>query len=934
MKFNKFLLLCFISYTQKTNPVVIANGNSTTANTTFTTALVSSAFHRPSQTWFVGLTNGAGNYSLSKVTHDWFNQEPTFAAIGSNAAVTGKYIGNLSICHSATLPTQPYLVFTAEDDATVSSTTFKVVDYAGTSYAASAAIKDENGDTTGEILGLVATPTHVILAVKDNGQTDNNFGEDAHDGLALVRINRATTPTFTYYDANNGTTVTPKAVNVDATAASAIFGITADSVPGSFFDMVYNDDLKRLYVSAQMTGANVDANDRAFGVAIFKVDPDNNTLTKLNQCANQAISIDGNTRIVGFKSQAGIVALRKLAVMKTSTGFYYLIVNGSGAAAGAGAGAGVNTRNEVYAVPLVSGTATDTDGTFARADDFETVAHFNVQVSAAAHFATKTTASALVGGGVLPIVSNDADIYVSDMHVVGDAVYCAISSDTVGETNAPGVYYSQAVFNHLGKIARWTDWAKAAPFSLGNSATDGSTKKIAVDTTTGDIWGVTTGGTVVKKTEWTTTGSAATSLVAQLNSLLSSGCFSFYDLNQSTVNFGNATTKRYAYFGGAAGKVVFFKTSTAAATAFLGVQSETSDFTAATAYLVTQIPNDNAPVIALGYSKGAAGGTNGYFLAGTRNGLYAWALTANGAGFDAANYADLNAAPFDTATYSWQKITSVSGEVKKIKSTKNQIYVLTRDLDRDNSTIVDKVYRIGIAEEIADLIVNTVLIASSGTGSGTASDLSTASLFYDIFPMPSAADNSTDKLLLATNDGLYLSAAAVNADNTQTEATFTQVANPATDELVYDFLTGPTHNRYESTAWASHWADDALGLQTYTRSSWRQINSSDVATLADMPNAQFCTDGSTITHVVPTKYFWSDGARRFFIGIPTSSDGRQNNLYCLPYRIGTTDWNINLEPGFEADLALETQDRFYWISNIGATGAIFAGGNKGVVALQ
>jgi hypothetical protein len=185
MKSIKLLLLCSVLNIQKAGAVVIANGNSTTANTTFTTALISSAFHRPTQTWFVGLTNGAGSYALSKVSHDAVNQEPTFAAIGSNAAVTGKYIGNLSLSHSSTLPTQPYLVFTAEDDATVSSTTFKVVDYAGTSYATSAAIKDENGDTTGEILGLVATPTHAILAVKDNGQTDNNFGEQ-HQRLYIM----------------------------------------------------------------------------------------------------------------------------------------------------------------------------------------------------------------------------------------------------------------------------------------------------------------------------------------------------------------------------------------------------------------------------------------------------------------------------------------------------------------------------------------------------------------------------------------------------------------------------------------------------------------------------------------------------------------------------------------------------------------------------
>ena len=929
---RSLILILLFCIPNDSHSVVIATGDSTVADTTFTTAAVSSAFHRPTQTLYVGLTNGAGDYAISKLMDSSTDLVPSFSAIGTNAAVTALYVDHLSLSTITTNVTQPYLIFTAEAAAATAATTFKVTDYAGGSYAATAAIEDANSATTGKILKLAATPTHVVTAVQANGISDSTFGTTAYDGLALTSVTRATTPTFVYYDATDGTTATPKALQIDAIAANAILGITntlqADAT--TFFDMVYSDDLKRIYVSSLVTGPATDANDSAFGVAIIKVDPDANTLTKLNQCANQATVIDGNDRVVGFKGSADVVALRKLAVMKTSTGFYYLIVNG-------GASTDANTRNEVYAVALVSGNDSDLDGTFARNNDFTTATDFTTQASAAAHMPEKTDVQILVGGGVLPIVNSDADIFVSHMEVVGDTVYCAIRSDTVGTTNAPGIYYSQAIFNNIGKVARWTDWAKAAPYSLGNSATDGSTKAIAIDPVTGNSWGIETGGTVVRRTSWTQTGTGTTSLIAQLNSWFPQGCYSVYDLNQSIRYLGDVVDgfNRYAYFGGPSGKVVFTKISTGKSASFFAIQTDTTDYTAATAFLETTINGDSSPVTALGYSKAADGGNNGYFFAGTKNGFYAWAATTGGAGFDPDLYAELNAAPFVTTTHSWQKLSAISGHVKQIKSTNNQTYVLTRDVDRNNSTIADKVYRIARDQTtVTALNNNTVLLATSGTGSGTASDFTTAATFFDIFPMPSSADDTTDKLLLATNDGIFQSAAAVNADTTQTGATWTQVSNPATNNKAYDALTGPTHNRYESMAWSSDRSDDSTNSGTFTRSEWRQMVSSDTTTLVDLPNAQFCTDGTVITTVVPIKYLWSDGARRFFIGIPNNSDGRKNSLYILPYRVGTSDWNIAAEPGPISSTILNTQDRWHWVQAIGATGSIFAAGNKGVVSLE
>lgn len=928
-----FYAFLFIALANNLKAIVIAKGNSTTTDVTFATSVVSEAYHTPTQTWYLGLTNnaatdGSEEYAICKVSHASPNHVPTFAKVGANTNVKGQYIEHLALSTLSTNATKPLVAFTAEADNAAHATTFKVVDDTGGSYAESAALEDSASAEAGKILKLVATPEYVFTAVKGSGLTTTNFGDGSGDGIAMTRINRDTTPTFTYYNTGDGTTAEPTALAINATAAGAVFGVTNDSVATTFLDMTYNDDLKRLYVSSIITGSGA-ADDAGFGVAIIKVDTATNILTVLAQCANKTTVLDSNNSIVGFESNAGVIALRKLRIMKTSTGFYYLIVNGQGST-------DANTRNKVFAAALVSGNDSDLDGTFAKNDDL-TTANFNTQATASGDIAADTTDQAKVGGGDLPIVSNDADIYVSDMKVIGDTVYVGISSDTTSTTNQAGIYYSQAILNNVGKVARWTDWAKAAPLNVGNTSTltgvvAGSTKFIAVDAITCDVWGVETDGTRVRKTEWTQTGTGTTSLITKLNSSLSTGCFSAYDLNQSIDTFGDINQNQYAFFGGR-GKVVFAKPSATATTlvggTFIYPQTVTTDFSLAANYIETTISGDTAPITALGYSQGANGGNNGYFFAGNKNGLYAWAATTGGAGFDPANLADLDAAPFD-GTFSWQKLTTVTGEVIKIVNTVNQVYVLTRDTSTTSAAIADKVYRIAPNTTFATLDAAVTLATS-----GTAPNLTTATLFFDIIPMMAAADATDDKLLLATNDGVYVSNAALEDDTTQTLAGWSQLSNPATDNIVYDMLRAPSHTRLPSMAWISKWKDDTNADLTYTRSSLTQLASNDTTTTVDMPNGIFNTDSSTLmTSLLRIKDFWSDGAKRIFIKIPEDSGGNTTQLYCIPHRIGPTDWDVLAEPGPLTDLALTTQDRFYWVQAIGATGTIFAGGNKGVVTLE
>lgn len=945
MKQKVVIGLLLFTFTQQAQAVSLVSGSGTAAapTTTFATQVLCNAYHQPSKTWFVGMEDGNTTYEIAKV-----GSSGNFSAVALNAATDDNCIRHLGLSHNTASVHNPLVIFTATADTTIEPTTLfslvsgdttalQVVDSNGDD----ASINDFSGTTaTDSIRALATGNSYAFAAVKDNGTADpTTFGNDNNDGIALMTIDHDTKK-LTVTNATDAA-VGNKALNTIA----ATLNITE---PPATLDgdvtLHWSERLQRLYVGMQATTENID-NHLCYGLLIYRVAA-NNILTAVPPITTPAINTATiNTKIIAAESGgagAASIALLKLDTMYTSTGLDYLIVNGGNAAAD-------SVKNLVYALPLVY-TAADTDNNNGSLADIDFAVNapvigtgFDTKAADLSDVYSNVTAThpqAAVGGGALPI-ANAPTAGVSDMKVIGDTVYCAVYSAAVNATNAPGIYYSQAIFDNTGAIARWTDWAKAAPFAIGNSTTDGASGHFAVDATTGNIIGTdNTTNTIINRTDWTASGTATTSLVATLNSNLSGGCFSVFDLNQSTRNFGtvNDAFNRYALFGGR-GKVVFTKISLGRSAAYLAPQTMITDFSDIDNIKETTLPNDTAPVTVLGYSKWADDGNKGFFFAGTRNGLYVFAATG-GAGFDPDNFANLDEAPF--TTFSWQKLTDIAGEPRAIKCVGQNVYILTRDttklttLTTTATSPSDKLYGIAAKQDIDDFVVLTLAT------SGDTAPLDNATLFHDFEIVTAGITNSVtdeEQIILSTNDGLYLSreTSGIQGATTEAEADWLLIADPATDTKIYDHLTAPTHTRVPQIVWASEWLDNSNGDGVWTFSGLRQIGASvaSTPTIADVPDATFNSDSSTVfTRLSPIKKFWSDGARRFYIGVSTSSDGTTNELFTLPFNVGSSYWNVSGERIISNDAIAQSHNVFHWVQAIGATGNIMAGTDKGVISLE
>jgi hypothetical protein len=153
----------------------------------------------------------------------------------------------------------------------------------------------------------------------------------------------------------------------------------------------------------------------------------------------------------------------------------YLVVVG-------GNGAPDETKNQVYALPLVNhktreGRVIDSDihGTLA-AKSAEPESQYSdkmvqapsrlmrraVHLPASAAHDVYTTqlvaenAPVLVGGG--PLRAGDVD----QLSIKGDAIYAVVTH--VREGDCPGVYHSQALFDAHGKVCAWTEWKRIVAF--------------------------------------------------------------------------------------------------------------------------------------------------------------------------------------------------------------------------------------------------------------------------------------------------------------------------------------------------------------------------------------------------------------------------------------------------------------------------------------
>ena len=1011
---NSFAAFLFLAHAT-INSVHIAPGASSDPDDSFDTAVTSAAFHPPTATWVLGSNKGTDPKTLLRVTLDTasdpFNFSGFTALGGGKTPPDGPSAGYIqNICFGTPLdnPQRPFIIYTSVGGTPVEkpttgtvilptklySTSFDGIVQSGSVVDNSAItdLQDFVGTVTLKICAVTAGSTYVFALVKDGtAASTRDFGDDTNDGVALMLLDEFTGK-LKLQDAVNASATKNKAQQLNKTLVALNAGtdnptIAESDLPACCY---WDERLQRLYVGLPSIATNIITNSIAIAVAIAQVTT-SNIINFLLPVSNYA-AFNDTTRIVASKNTdttAKTVGILKIGVMHTSTGFSYLIVNG-----GNKEDAGKSTlQRRIHAIPLFySLIPADASkiGTFAKND--LTSVDFSVQASTAGDLVSLTSPEGLVGAGLLPIASTSV---VTTMQIFNDTVFVGTATTTnVTDTEAPGIYYSQAIFNHLGKIVRWTDWTLAAPFAVGNSETDGSTAFMAVNGLTGHIMAVnSTTQTVVKTTNWSNEknrGNGANptqSLFTRLNADLSGGCFSHYDLSQSAPVYGRHTSfpigginyppARLSLFGGTKGKVIFARTSyvkdtttgtgapnyfyndPAGTTAYVQPQTPTTNYYFSSSgaeinYMATTITNDLTPVTTLGFTHDAATATqdtaNGFFLAGTQKGkLYAWANTATGAGatpcgvngfyFLNTTVTGFTNNPLSKTNFSWQEVSSVSGIPKKIVSLGNSTYVLTRSTQQ-SGTILDRVYRLPLATTVATLSSGAVLIATSSTSS-----LSTASAFLDITIIATQTADPTqqEQLVIATDNGLFKTTrtGGVQAATSQTDASWAAVTTPTTAGSLFNHFFSSNRTRNPESFVVMRVQD---GVEFGTTLQYTDILqlcfASDTTTQASLPAAEFTSTNTKIfPYLSPIQHYWSDGARRFYIGLPQNSTSSTNGLFQLPFNVGTktvvynTDWYASREIR-PLQHYLHDKLKLFWIAMIGDSGVVMAGTSTGVIALE
>ena len=672
-----------------------------------------------------------------------------------------------------------------------------IVSTDGTLVTESDRLRDATGVTFGEeIYHIAASPTHVFAFVEPN-----LAGLTTDSGIALIEIEPDTLRPI-IKDATTGSggnkavriagTIDELKIGTDATIlikSQTFGGITLDN--NERFQLHWSNHLERLYVG--VNGIVSAAGGGVRSVVVARVTDSGHPL-KLSPCAPDT-AFDGTTEhIVGTAAGDTRIDTRKIKTMYTSTGASYLIVNGEVDPLAVG-----RAENRLFALPLVDNPieGSETHGTLARKDSPLDDGRFVVPATDPAHLPKRTDSAALVGAGPMPMIFSQIP---DNIVVIGDTVY--ISMGLKSQDVDRGVFYSQALFDQNGKIARWTPWSKRAfPYSAFPSEEDEKKRSIisffTVDAFTGKLWATQQGSADedvengISTTFWgrgrDVDEPEPRTLLGRLNKFLGGGCFSALDLDQSTRGLATHSPARYALFGGN-NTVVFTRVSRSNedSSDSLFVNFSVKNFDAPTDAFpansfepspagqeVTDLfySKDNlfptslpvGQVVALEYSRRLNASTNqNFFFAGGQNGLYAFA-DANGTGFTIEEAVDgLGSTPFVNGR--WHKITSISGSVVALKTTgigdtaegNGGLYVLTQEATKEKTRpIVNRIYRIPFYETVADMIASIILIGETQT-TATNSDLSKVKTITGMETLTTSDDGSEEQVVIATNYGLYV----------------------------------------------------------------------------------------------------------------------------------------------------------------------------------
>ncbi len=935
------LLLCISTWCTAT---VIVEGNDTSAPRGFLTPVTAKVFDRRTGTFFVGLAAGSSPsaFTISKAERPTFTTTPRFTAVlASTSGLLSATIEFLAFSNqTATLPVLAVVPLggAAFSTATVFGLYTNGTHETQATDGSSTNLNDALGVQTSGIMNIAANTFHIFAPVRPSGNLP--FG-DPGSGVALIGIEvGATLLNLNIKNATtglNGNLAAP--LNANSTVlrgnsggANVVF--TTPGVP-LFWDDIFN----RLYIGVSIRTGGAAPTDIAKSIVAGRLA--GNALVFDPIVADSAITTGATDEIVVAAGVETDLFVRHIRTMHTTTGPDYLIVNG-------GNGTVDTASNQVHALPLVflpenpmiHGTLADKNS--ALNSNFK----FTVPATTSGDLATTNESPALVGAGMLPIAPNTP---VADMVVINDTVYVSVAQ-APSPTNDAGVFYSQAIFDNDGKIARWTPWERATPFNAfpgitlsSGSIHDGPVSFFDVDASNGSVW-ITEGETnrVVGITQWGT-GVEPQGLIAQLQGSLACGSYSVLDLDQATRGFLTQTIQRYALFGGA-NKVVITRISEAyEINNPSSPQLVITDFTLPENFLQTFLPKESGCVQALEYSRTstADGEQLNYFFAGTETGFFAFA-DSNQNGFNSNTLSTLNLSPFSSG--SWQKIDTITGSITDIKTSgagSHTLYILAQ-APTALSPLGSTIYAVPMTSNLSTMFAPANIRIIAQTGQGVFSSVSQIYGMQIIATnIPDANPEDKEQLIIATNQGLFRSFANQVGSNGISDALNQTAANwqviPGTSTTPFLGISG-MDTPVRQTVWPFSLEDERKCL-TFERSSIFQTsgngNETGTApefTLSFVP-AHFNASPLSESFITldPIINFFSDGARRFFIFNSFTTSTTQNEIGVIPYTIN--EWGLG-QPTIITVGALEKPNRYFWIRTIGMSGYLMIGTGTGVVALE
>lgn len=931
-----------------------------------TIPVLAKVLDRATGTLYLGFDGGAANYSLSKVYRPSGLVQPTLATVSSSFAIDR--ISALALAAPEGY-TKPNIAFVS---GPVSTAAIGIINNAGTIT-----------QSISSIIGFdLSTATPSAIAA-------NNCyifaGLLSTNGIAVISINPTTLALVQTAAQPGSDAVRARQLNSSTPEVGINFTIRDD------YKLVWDNPLQRLYIGDSVkTSTAFDGYARTVVVARPKCG-----VLYYSPIFPDAIFFEGELTpedyIIATNSIGTTQALYRHAILHASTGPSYLIVNG-------GQTAPDDLKlNRIYALPLVDVPNNEViQGTLA--DPYAPlVAH--KFIDPAVSIAQLTTASdpfAQVGAG--PLHFDSVAQAISDMVVVGDTVYVT-TFNTQNTENETGVFYSQAIFDSEGKIARWTPWTKRA-FPIGgisDTACPCRVKFFDVDAVTGKLWGI--GGSqinTIATTAWDHGTRCCcpqpvtspcepcphqiTPLVIRLNQTLCAccaPCYSALDLDASTRGFSytnsqDGTPYRYALFGGNE-KVAFALISDQL---YTGVQEVVQDFSLPENFALTLLPRGAGCVTCLEYARRVSSanpaideGISNYFFAGTATGLYVFvnneALLHSG--FAASALTTLNLPPFINGQ--WIPAPNIPGAIIDIKTTGQALYVLTRETSC-NQPYKCTLYRIGYQNTVEAMFdpshpENFAIIAQTGVGIFEPVQLFTGiqivvSGVNVAEPLPSFR-GTTEQVVLTTNNGIYQTTTINSAHNatSQTDAGWTQLDTE--HDRLYKGIAGMDNApigifppdaplpsaelvSYPATVWPFSLDTTKCCGKTYQRSSIFQLScTTSIVTESaiDLPTVALCEfepehfndNLHCFKSLLPINYFWTDGARRFFIVHNTKCANGRTQLMVSPFNI--KEWNVwNPDQLVITDPPISTVCDFYWVRHIGVTGIVMAGTSQGVVALE